>query len=268
VTTPRTPAKVRLGFAVVLLLFLGSCSANPVTGRREVVLISTEEEVELGERAAQEVSDAIGLARNPLRVRRTARPAPGRPFAKAGPVVHVQHHRHARTQRLRAARRLHLRLPGAPGDLELRGRTRECARPRDRARRGASSRSATDESGGRRNPVVSFQAHRRHRRRRDGQYRRGAISGGRDGIHRGVWSGAGARGRPGRVADLCRSLPRRGTTHRPWPGFSTRSSETRSFTAKRKNASRVSSIRIPRHQSVFKKWPRAHAICSGRRRQA
>ena len=62
----RSLAGARLGPAILALLFLGSCSANPVTGRREVVLISTEEEIELGEQAAREVAASMGIAQAPL----------------------------------------------------------------------------------------------------------------------------------------------------------------------------------------------------------
>ena len=53
-----------LALAIASLLFSG-CSANPVTGRREVVLISTEEEVEIGNQAAREIAAVMGLAQAP-----------------------------------------------------------------------------------------------------------------------------------------------------------------------------------------------------------
>ena len=61
----KSLAATRLGPAIALLILVGGCSANPVTGRREVVLMSTEEEIELGERAAREVGATMGLARAP-----------------------------------------------------------------------------------------------------------------------------------------------------------------------------------------------------------
>ena len=64
-TNRRSPAASRLGLAIVLMILFGGCSANPVTGRREVVLMTTEEEVELGERAAREVGESMGLAQAP-----------------------------------------------------------------------------------------------------------------------------------------------------------------------------------------------------------
>ena len=55
---PRThPAPTALLVAAALLL---SCATNPVTGRREIVLMSEEQEVEVGRRAARDVESEIG----------------------------------------------------------------------------------------------------------------------------------------------------------------------------------------------------------------
>ncbi len=49
-----------------LLAFLPSgCAVNPVSGRSEVVLISAEEERELGAQVAEEVKTSMGLVDDP-----------------------------------------------------------------------------------------------------------------------------------------------------------------------------------------------------------
>ncbi len=51
-------------FGVALLIAVASCSVNPVTGQRELSLISEPQEVALGQEAAQQVAQSIGLVEN------------------------------------------------------------------------------------------------------------------------------------------------------------------------------------------------------------
>src|SRR6058998_768111 len=54
------------GCAVVLALALGcTSSVNPATGRREVVLMSAEDEQKIDVQAAQEVEASVGVAQDP-----------------------------------------------------------------------------------------------------------------------------------------------------------------------------------------------------------
>jgi len=48
-----------------LLVFLGGCATNPVTGKREFTLVSQGQEVEMGKGAAEQVAQTIGLYDNP-----------------------------------------------------------------------------------------------------------------------------------------------------------------------------------------------------------
>lgn len=48
-----------------LLLVLAACVRNPVTGRRQLSLVSTQEEIEIGRQAAQDARAAIGLLPDP-----------------------------------------------------------------------------------------------------------------------------------------------------------------------------------------------------------
>jgi predicted Zn-dependent protease len=49
---------------VLIAALLGACVTNPATGRREVILMSTEQEVRAGAQAAEQVAEEIGLVRN------------------------------------------------------------------------------------------------------------------------------------------------------------------------------------------------------------
>ena len=46
---------------VALAALLAACATNPVTGRREIALISEEQEVQMGQQGAQQVTQEIGL---------------------------------------------------------------------------------------------------------------------------------------------------------------------------------------------------------------
>lgn len=52
-------------FFALLLSFLGGCAINPVTGRRELVLMSPEREAQLGAQTAAQVAEEIGLVESP-----------------------------------------------------------------------------------------------------------------------------------------------------------------------------------------------------------
>jgi predicted Zn-dependent protease len=51
--------------SVALLSFLAGCAINPVTGRRELVLMSPEQELQLGRQTAAQVEQEIGLVESP-----------------------------------------------------------------------------------------------------------------------------------------------------------------------------------------------------------
>jgi predicted Zn-dependent protease len=51
--------------AVSLLLALAACVRNPVTGKRQLALISEKDEIALGQQAAEDVRQSIGLVDNP-----------------------------------------------------------------------------------------------------------------------------------------------------------------------------------------------------------
>lgn len=65
---PRTPALVssvrRLLAALVLLLFTTACASNPVSGRREVSLLSEAEEIAIGQRGDAEIRREMGVYRD------------------------------------------------------------------------------------------------------------------------------------------------------------------------------------------------------------
>ena len=49
---------------LILVATLGGCARNPVTGRPQLALISQSQEVAIGQQAAQEVAQALGLVEN------------------------------------------------------------------------------------------------------------------------------------------------------------------------------------------------------------
>jgi len=51
--------------AVGLVLVVSACARNPVTGKRELSLVSQEQEIALGQQAAQDVEKSIGLYPDP-----------------------------------------------------------------------------------------------------------------------------------------------------------------------------------------------------------
>jgi len=55
---------ILLGMSL-LAFFLSGCAVNPVSGRSEVVLISAEEERELGAQEAEKVEKSMGLVDDP-----------------------------------------------------------------------------------------------------------------------------------------------------------------------------------------------------------
>jgi len=66
---PRTAIRIRLhrrllrvfGVAVAVMLVTGACASNPVTGRREVSLLSEAEEVAIGQRGDAEIRREMGV---------------------------------------------------------------------------------------------------------------------------------------------------------------------------------------------------------------
>lgn len=57
----RHPLPVIVTALVLLALGSAGCAVNPVTGKREVALVSTESEREIGEQVAREVEESMGL---------------------------------------------------------------------------------------------------------------------------------------------------------------------------------------------------------------
>jgi len=92
------PRRIQLClFAVVLLSFLAGCAINPVTGRRELVLMSAEREAQLGRQAAAQVAQEMGLVESPALTAyveeiggRLARYSPRRDVAYRFAVVDMQ----------------------------------------------------------------------------------------------------------------------------------------------------------------------------------
>ena len=63
---PRKPAGRRLALAALLALApLAACARNPVTGERELALISQDQEIAMGRQAAAEVEQSLGLVNEP-----------------------------------------------------------------------------------------------------------------------------------------------------------------------------------------------------------
>ena len=50
-----------LAAATLLCAVAAGCATNPVTGRRELALVSEAQEIQMGQQAAQEVSQQLGL---------------------------------------------------------------------------------------------------------------------------------------------------------------------------------------------------------------
>ena len=53
--------KINALTAVATAALLGACATNPVTGKREISLVSEGQEIQMGQQAAQEVEQSIGL---------------------------------------------------------------------------------------------------------------------------------------------------------------------------------------------------------------
>jgi predicted Zn-dependent protease len=51
--------------AVLLAVSLGSCARNPVTGKREIMLVSEGQEIQMGREAAKQIPEELGLVEDP-----------------------------------------------------------------------------------------------------------------------------------------------------------------------------------------------------------
>lgn len=51
----------RITAVSTLLLALGACATNPVTGKREISLVSQDQEIQMGQEGAQQVAQEVGL---------------------------------------------------------------------------------------------------------------------------------------------------------------------------------------------------------------
>jgi predicted Zn-dependent protease len=61
----RAGSASRRAAAVLLAVALPACATNPATGRRQLSLISEEQEIQMGQQADQEISAAVGVYRDP-----------------------------------------------------------------------------------------------------------------------------------------------------------------------------------------------------------
>jgi predicted Zn-dependent protease len=60
------PRRIHICLSLALLLsFVAGCAVNPVTGRRELVLMSPEREAQLGAQTAAQVAEEMGLVESP-----------------------------------------------------------------------------------------------------------------------------------------------------------------------------------------------------------
>ena len=108
-----------------LLLFLGSCAVNPVTGRQELMLLTEEEEVQLGRQTDAQIVKQYRLYPDP---KLTGYLDPmGQRLAKASHRAELPFHFKdsglGGGQRLCRSRRICLYDPGHFGQPEQRGRT-------------------------------------------------------------------------------------------------------------------------------------------------
>jgi len=58
-------SRSKLHALAALLVVIGGCATNPVTGKRELSLISEKQEVQLGKQSAQEAAEQMGLVNDP-----------------------------------------------------------------------------------------------------------------------------------------------------------------------------------------------------------
>ena len=128
----------RTKFAALGLLAAAivACAVNPVTGKKELMLYSESQEIELGKQTDAEVAATYGVYDDagPPVLHRQAGPVPGRQGAETRAALALHGPRQPGRQRLRRAGRRGLRHPRHPGPDELGGGAGRGARPRDRPR--------------------------------------------------------------------------------------------------------------------------------------
>ena len=146
---------------VVAAAALAACATNPVTGKRELSLLSEAQEIAIGRQTDAEVRREMGVYDDPELQRYVSDigHAAGPALAPAEPAVGVHRRRSPGDQCLRPARRIHLHHARHPAVSRRRGGAGRRARPRDwrtsprvmrrsntrgpRAGRSGSSRSAS-----------------------------------------------------------------------------------------------------------------------------
>ena len=154
---PRDPAPSAVPLPWQSCPSSGACATNPATGQRQLMLVSEGQEIEMGRQADEEVEASL----RPLPGREDAglRGAPGREPGggqrAAEPALDVPRGGRPHRQRVRAARRLHLRHARPHDPPQLRGRARLRARARDRPRHRAAlgvhdQQAAARDAGARR----------------------------------------------------------------------------------------------------------------------
>ena len=142
----RASLQAGLYVGVAVLALTIACATNPVTGKREISLMSEAQEIAMGQAADADVRREMGDLRQPraaalrLRHRLQARQA----LASSQPALAVRGRRSSGGQRVRAAGRLHLHHARHPAVPERRSRAGRRARPRDRSRHRAPLGAAGD----------------------------------------------------------------------------------------------------------------------------
>ena len=122
--------------AAIVAATLVACATNPATGKRQLMLVSEAQEIAMGKEADQEAVAAYGLYPDPKvqayvdRLGKRLAAESERPE----PALELQGGRRPRRQRLRPARRVHLRHPRHHDPPALRGRAGGGPRARDRPR--------------------------------------------------------------------------------------------------------------------------------------
>ena len=133
-----------------LSLLLG-CATNPATGKRQIALICEQQEIAMGRETDQQVQQQLGLYPDP---RAPGLRQPGRPEARRGvrapePALDLPGGGRPGGQRVRPARRLHLRDAGPDDPSDLGGRAGLGARARDRPRHRPPQRGADEQAAAR-----------------------------------------------------------------------------------------------------------------------
>ena len=113
-----------------------ACATNPATGKKQLMLVSEAQEIAMGKEADQQAVAAYGLYADPKVQAYVERLGKGlaAKSERPEPALELQGRRRSRGQRVRPARRVHLRHARHHGAPALRGRAGGGSRARDRPR--------------------------------------------------------------------------------------------------------------------------------------